>query len=504
MTDHADVPTTACNRRTAARLLLGGSLVGLAAGVGSASADSGTGPATLAFHTQSGRRVDYAFEATGDVRPLDHAPHLDVPDDSVSTDRGTTIENGVVTGAIDGGYDVFAYEGHLAAFAIIDGNCAALRLWDSGESVAPCELEDRLPSPHWGTRGDPTVVEGCTTIDEPGYYVLGRDVSTCDREVCIEITADDVLLDGRGHAVEGDFEGVGVRVTGDDAVVRDLAVVEWDVCLQVRGDHALIQGVSLANGDRVFEDEPGDDRTIGLAVEGATGCTVRNVEIYAGREGAKLTSSPDAIVVDSSIEGGGIEATTGDDDRTEAVVLRESPDAILAGTECIGFLFGCLVDGSDRVVLRDSRFQSADFGLSGLRLLDCGDPTLLDNFSSGFQPIDLVDVTDGVLRGNRVRSTERYGIQIERGSNNVLFQNDASDNQEGPGIQLVDTAENVLVGNTIRGNNVLGPGGGLVLIDAVDNVAVRNEICENGGEQILVEGASSGNLFIENDTTCSS
>jgi len=504
MPDPTDRPATACSRRTAARLLLGGSLAGVATGVGSASSgDDTTAPNTLAFHCPYGKQVDYAFETTGEVTVLDHAPHLDLPNGSVSADRGSTIDGGAATGTVNGGWDVFAYEGDLIAFEITGGDCADLELWDSGKPVDACELAARLPKPGGAIDGEPTVLTHCTTIDEPGYYVLGDDLSGENREVCLEIAADDVVLDGQGHSVGGNYEGVGLRVTGDDAVVRDLVVVEWDVCMQVRGDRALIRQVTLQNGDRVIEDEPGDDRTIGLDVEEAAGCTVRAVEVYAGREGAKLTSAPDAVLVNSSIEGGGIEARTGDDDRTDAVVLRESPDAILAGNECTGFRVGCLVDGSHRAVLRNHQFSSAAFGLSALRLSNCESPAVIDNVSRNFQPINLLNVTDGVLRGNVARGGETFGIQIEQGSNNVLFQNRAIRNQEGPGVGLADTSGNVLVGNEIRDNGSGGGDAGLRLTDAVDNVVVRNRICENvATDQIVVEGASSGNLFIENDTTC--
>ncbi|WP_248516921.1 right-handed parallel beta-helix repeat-containing protein [Salinarchaeum laminariae] len=503
MATYSDGPATAFSRRTAARLLLGGSLAGLASGIGTANADDS--PSTLAFHCPYGKRVEYAFEASGDVTVLDHAPNLDLPDGSVSADRGTEIEDGSVTGAVNGGYDVFAYEGDLITFEVTGGDCADLELWDTGNPVDACELAARLSDPYGGVGSDPKVVTTCTTIEEPGYYVLDGDLTGGDPDVCLEIAANDVVLDGRGYAIEGGTDGgVGLQVTGDDAVVRNLSAVSWDVCVQVLGDRTLLQGATLENGDRVFEDEPVDDRTIGLDVDGAAGCTVRAVEIYAGREGARFVSAPDAVVLHSSIEGGGIEETTGNDDRTDGVVLRDSADALLAGNTFTGFRFGGLVQASDRAVFRNNLFESADLGLRGLQISNADGLVMVDNAATSFAGFELLDVTDSVLRGNVANGAETVGIRIEHGSGNVLVENTANSNADGPGIELVETAENVLFENTARDNSFTGNAGGIRLVDADGNIVVRNTVCENNGpDQIIVDGASSGNLISDNDTTCS-
>ena len=58
-------------------------------------------------------------------------------------------------------------------------------------------------------------VDGCTTIDEPGRYALTQDVRNASVDTCIRVTANDVTLDGAGHAVDGvgAFGSAGVLVT---------------------------------------------------------------------------------------------------------------------------------------------------------------------------------------------------------------------------------------------------------------------------------------------------
>ncbi len=71
-------------------------------------------------------------------------------------------------------------------------------------------------------RSDPREISECTVIDEPGEYVLTGDIDHDELdEPCIEITADDVVLDGRGHMIR---YGSGVEVSGADVTVENLSV----------------------------------------------------------------------------------------------------------------------------------------------------------------------------------------------------------------------------------------------------------------------------------------
>lgn len=76
-------------------------------------------------------------------------------------------------------------------------------------------------------------IGACTTITEPGYYELDAGVtyaSTVTSTPCIRITADDVVLDGRGNT----FAGRGITATtgilvdgGRNVTVRDVKLTDW-------------------------------------------------------------------------------------------------------------------------------------------------------------------------------------------------------------------------------------------------------------------------------------
>ena len=113
----------------------------------------------------------------------------------------------------------------------------------------------------------PTVVDGCTTITEPGRYVLGSDVENRTADVCIRIAASDVTLDGGGHIVSGERfreNTTGVLVVGaSNVTVRDLAAVRW---------------------------------TFGVRFERAARASVADVATWRTANGVTLRSSPAATV----------------------------------------------------------------------------------------------------------------------------------------------------------------------------------------------------------------
>ena len=89
-------------------------------------------------------------------------------------------------------------------------------------------------------------VDGCTTVDEPGRYTLTSDVRNATVDTCIRVTADDVTLDGAGHAVDGvgAFGSAGVLVTaGSNVTVRNVTATDWDDGVRFTG----ISGATVAN-----------------------------------------------------------------------------------------------------------------------------------------------------------------------------------------------------------------------------------------------------------------
>lgn len=136
----------------------------------------------------------------------------------------------------------------------------------------------------------PTQVDSCTTIDEPGRYVLTSNIEngghTAISKACIKITADDVTFDGNGHTIDG--RGVshtkGVAVVGAEGVsVTNFSINDW---------HA---GVLVENGSATVSDVRTFSNAYGVRLENASGSTVTNntvennlVGIYTDTEDVTL------------------------------------------------------------------------------------------------------------------------------------------------------------------------------------------------------------------------
>jgi parallel beta-helix repeat protein len=108
------------------------------------------------------------------------------------------------------------------------------------------------------------------SINESGQYVLAAGVS--DNRTCIEIDADDVVLDGQGHVVEADDPDRSVNgiVANDvrNATVRNVEVRGWDSSFSYGllfgfvTDGEISDVVAADNGGGVYLDKFNDGITV--------------------------------------------------------------------------------------------------------------------------------------------------------------------------------------------------------------------------------------------------
>lgn len=88
---------------------------------------------------------------------------------------------------------------------------------------------------------DPTQIDSRTRITDPGVYTLATDIRSQGApsvsEPFIRIESDNVVLDGRGHAIIGDGASDTTAVAAaarrrlTDVTVRNLRVVDWETGL---------------------------------------------------------------------------------------------------------------------------------------------------------------------------------------------------------------------------------------------------------------------------------
>jgi hypothetical protein len=147
-----------------------------------------------------------------------------------------------------------------------------------------------------------TPVNSCGTIEEPGRYVLTRNITnnqgTRTSQNCLWINASDVVLEGAGHRIDGIgvTDSVGVYVGSpaptENVTVRNLTVSDWHKGVWHRGVR-----------DGTLRNVTAENNAIGLGIENATGTRV--IDNAAGENliGVRVTRSTLAALQSNTLEG---------------------------------------------------------------------------------------------------------------------------------------------------------------------------------------------------------
>jgi nitrous oxidase accessory protein NosD len=225
--------------------------------------------------------------------------------------------------------------------------------------------------------GHPTHLDSCSEITESGRYVLTDDIDSRS-ESCIRIEADDVILDGGNHVVDGhEFREntTGVSVTGRNVTVRDLTALNW---------------------------------TFGVTYEGARSGTVRNVTTWRTGDGVTVSDSPETRVERVTATNGftGIFVRNSDGSRVSNSVTRDTSS------------IGVFVADSGNVTVTNASVVRSE---TGVALLGEQNGEMSDSVvrSTG-EAVLLVDSHDNVIRNATLSNPDGAA---------VVTRSNASDNR---------------------------------------------------------------------------
>ena len=277
-------------------------------------------------------------------------------------------------------------------------------------------------------------IDGCTTISNPGRYVLGADVVNATVDTCIRVTASDVLIDGAGHRVDGvgAFGSAGVLVTGGSNVtVRNLTATDWDdgvrfvdvasltvTGTQTTGNRVGLSLVSVRDG-RFTDDVARSNAVAGVFLAGdSRNNTLRNT-----------TATANALV--------GVQAV-------------EARETTIAGATARDNQFGVALFGTRGTVLRDSVASSnaiAGVWLSAARGSDVSGNSL----SNRFYGVYLADgAQNNTVAANRAVGNP-VGVRLRSSDGNAILDNRVR-NSSDTAILLIESDRNRVVGNRGTGN----------------------------------------------------
>lgn len=306
--------------------------------------------------------------------------------------------------------------------------------------------------PQSSSSSDPERIDSCTTIDDPGRYALVDDVRNASAGQCIRIRASGVVLDGRGHLVDGrgSFGTAGVAVGTwarpvSNVTVRNLTVADWD------------DAVRLTEADRG-----------GVVDVTATRSRV-GIRLYS----ASRNRLADVRATDNAVHGVSL---LDDSDRNRAT------NVTAAGNALFGVHLGADSSGNTirNVTARGNEYGVVAVGANGNSIVG-GRAT--DNRIAGVWLSAADDTRVADLR----LSNRFYGVFVADGSaNNSLAGNRAVDNAVGFRLRNAD-------GNRLRNNTASGNRDGVLFIESDRNLVVDNRVTDNLRGVTLL--ASDNNRF---------
>ncbi|WP_224268404.1 right-handed parallel beta-helix repeat-containing protein [Haloprofundus salinisoli] len=304
-----------------------------------------------------------------------------------------------------------------------------------------------------------TPVGDCTELDEPGRYELTQDLTT-DAGQCLVVSANDVVVDGGGHAVrgEGRFGTAGVVVGSwerqtRNVTVRNLTVANWD-------DSVRATRVSNLRVDGVVTRES----RVGLALRAV------NQSVVASATATR--NSVYGVSLSDRSRSNRLRNVTATENALFGVhLVGDATNTTLTGVLAARNDHGIALVGSRNTTVRDSRAVSnrvAGVWSSAARGTRVTNTTLTNRLYG----VALADgTTETTLDGNTVVGNA-VGVRLRDSDGNRVLDNDVRDNRDG--VLLIESNGALVARNDLRNN-----GRAVTLLSSDDGRVVESSLAGN-------------------------
>ena len=139
-----------------------------------------------------------------------------------------------------------------------------------------------------------TDITECTVITSPGTYNIAENITNSTATYCINIQANDVIIDGKGHWIDGISPGdCGVTARAgiynfkqDNVVIKNLEVKNFCYGIRFKGyyindwDYDYVVNNTIDNCKVHDNGNPVSGATMGIELFAASHCKVINSEVY--------------------------------------------------------------------------------------------------------------------------------------------------------------------------------------------------------------------------------
>ncbi|WP_148415044.1 nitrous oxide reductase family maturation protein NosD [Haloferax sp. KTX1] len=323
----------------------------------------------------------------------------------------------------------------------------------------------------------------CTTITDPGVYTLGTDITNATASPCLDIESSAVVVDGNGHTLTGDGDGVAVNAnqtenrTADghaNVTVRDLTVDSWGTGLNfVFAPNATATDLTVtetAIGVQVgsLDTRPGYETA-------SDGAMVRNSTFEHVESAVRTAGSNRIEVVDNAI-------TTYE---TVGIRLDTVNDAIVSGNDVVA-----TAESGDAIQVRTSdpavNDGSSDNVVASNRIVNGA--ITVEHASDDVTNTHLVD--NEVVNGSIAVGLARGVPTQTRVANNTLTHSDIT----------VSFASAVTIEDNVLTNPGTGPRGSIALRNAGSNT-VRNNTISGAETGVVMSQLATDNTITANTIT---
>jgi parallel beta-helix repeat protein len=323
-----------------------------------------------------------------------------------------------------------------------------------------------------------TPINSCMTITQSGEYELTQDITNNTATTCIDIRANNVVIDGNGHTISsggsGDFR-TGVNSTNQvNITISDLSLSEWGDGIEfISIDQSKVSNVNISNPTTGINVENGNNNIIqksniagssfaGIRVDGSSNTTISNNTLVGdiNSDGIDLFDSEFNLVSSNNI-------------RNTSVGIGGGSNDIITNNTVVNGENGIWV-GENETVRYNTVINQSERGIQ------IGDDSIAQNntVADSFSGVSMGEASDNGRIINNSLNNNDYGVILTycviggcRGTNDVTIEENTISDSNESGINLFNSN-----GNLIR----------------------NNSISESGSSGIRINGEVSNNLIYNN------
>ncbi|WP_158057913.1 right-handed parallel beta-helix repeat-containing protein [Halorussus halophilus] len=343
----------------------------------------------------------------------------------------------------------------------------------------------------------PAEIDSCTTITESGHYALTADILNSTEATCIRIEADDVVLDGAGHTIDGNWSVLRENTGVGDSLFEAFANATEIGTANATVSQWAYHGVFVSESENVtISGLTVRDWVYGIAFFDVTDGNIRGVTTEQTATGVGLFQS-------TTIRTEAVESTNStigvvlDDVSVSSVTNSEINNSVLDGMELFETTGSSIVENTIR---NTGRYD-------GLYLRNSSQNTVRDN-DIGSNTLSGIALARGsnsnIVESNLVEQNGLNGILVRDNSVLNTVTNNTLEANAHSGVSVVDGAnQNIVQGNVIRNTTGEDPYTAQVNYSAgiVINQSSRNQVTENWVQGNAYSGITLTNEANENFLT---